>query len=152
MQQFEDLRFRGFSYDIRVLNAPLEVMVHRAALADAPRPTASGMLGDLLLEGVERLLALRAGGVHVAAWRRLVSEDWACTCGVVILPGLSAATCDGHLDFARLEPAPRIVAARRASDELEGIEAVCRPCAWTRPAAALDEAERALAGHDCGQS
>jgi hypothetical protein len=149
MTQYDDLAFGGYRYDVRVLNAPLEVMVHRAALSAAPQPARSGMLGQLLLEDLEDVLDARAAGVHVAAWRRSVTQDWACSCGAVILPGLSAATTDGHLDFTRLRPVDRLVTAHRAERGPERFEAHCRPCGWASPAGTAEEAQLVLVAHDC---
>lgn len=151
MHQYDDLLLDGFSYDVRVLNAPLEVMVHRKALAQQSTPARSGMLGHLLLESVERVLELRAAGVHAPAWRRPVTGDHACSCGVVILDGLTVATSGGHLDFVLLEPVRRLVAGNGGDGDVERVEVVCRPCAWVEPVGDVGAAHEVLAGHQCAR-
>lgn len=89
--------YNGYQYDARILGAPLEIVRLRERLNEAKNINAGTLALGLAVESLERILADRAKGSHVAA-RRAESDEIVCVCGLVVAPGTDVTRASGHLN------------------------------------------------------
>ena len=106
---FEPVEHAGHTYDIRVVNAPLETFMLRRELHRGPRGSTGVMLAAVFLLDYEFILQSWERGVHAVAF-----EDTAygrvCTCGLVT-GDTPIHALGGHLDPWTWNLAEKVVLA-----------------------------------------
>jgi hypothetical protein len=147
MFTLEPLRFRGHSYDPRMLAAPLETLVLRAALARAARPSNEAALALVLLTDSEGVLEDQRRRVHSTA-SSAGPLGRVCSCGLV-MGDLDPVAATGHLDTVTWQPTDVLVLVTSAGDGRERFAVVCQGCGWAAAATSADDADSAGDAHDC---
>jgi hypothetical protein len=144
--QFEPLTIAGYSYDPRIVAAPLEALVLRAAIAD--RGTRDASVAAVLLLDYEAVLHDRKQRVHSVAFTGGLHGN-RCSCGLV-MGELDAATAGGHLDTDTWGRTDLVVVAHEPNPRgPTRFAVVCHPCGWAVPASSAADGHTMGAEHDC---
>ncbi|MEO6019361.1 MAG: hypothetical protein ABIP45_03820 [Knoellia sp.] len=105
---YEPVRYKDHTYDVRVVNAPLEMLMLRRAMT-GPRGSSDTMLAAMFLLDYEFILDAWARGVHAVAFED-EPHGRVCTCGLVT-GARPLHAVGGHLDTMTFEVTDDVVFA-----------------------------------------
>ncbi|KGN30499.1 hypothetical protein N802_06700 [Knoellia sinensis KCTC 19936] len=105
---FEPVEYLGRTYDIRVINAPLETFMLTRELRLGGKSTGA-QIAALFLMDYTAILDAWERGVHAVAFENK-PYGRVCTCGLVT-GALPLHEADGHLDMRTWEPTEDVVFA-----------------------------------------